>query len=157
MFLINVYSVVTSHLQDESRVESSHQSSQVTSRVKSRVESLMQRSSHESNRVISVSDRVESVASLESSWVTGLSRVESITKLELSRGIWSSPSHAMGLWWHSRQRNRPSPLGLQVQVPLWTHAWTHVKRVCQRFAESRGFSPGAPISSHRESWHGGFG
>jgi hypothetical protein len=150
MFLINVYSVVTSHLQDESRVESSHESSQVTSRV-------TQRSSRESSRVISVSDRVESAASLESSWVTGLSRGESITKLDLSQGIWPSPSHAMGLWWHSRQRNRLSPLGLQVQVSLWTHAWTHVKRVCQRSAESRGFSPGAPISSHRESWHGGFG
>jgi hypothetical protein len=28
---------------------------------------------------------------------------------------------------------------------------THVKSVGQRFAESRGFSPGAPVSSHRES------
>ena len=28
---------------------------------------------------------------------------------------------------------------------------THVKRVCQRPAESCGFSPGAPVSSHRES------
>jgi hypothetical protein len=27
---------------------------------------------------------------------------------------------------------------------------THVKRVSQRSAESRGFSPGAPVSSHRE-------
>ncbi len=26
----------------------------------------------------------------------------------------------------------------------------HVKRVSQRSAESRGFSPGAPVSSHRE-------
>jgi hypothetical protein len=28
---------------------------------------------------------------------------------------------------------------------------THVKRVSQRSAESRGFSPGTPVSSHRES------
>jgi hypothetical protein len=28
---------------------------------------------------------------------------------------------------------------------------THVKRVSQRSAESRGFSPGAPVSYHRES------
>jgi hypothetical protein len=27
----------------------------------------------------------------------------------------------------------------------------------QRSAESRGFSPGAPVSSHRESWQGGLG
>ena len=27
---------------------------------------------------------------------------------------------------------------------------THVKRVSQHSAESRGFSPGAPVSSHRE-------
>jgi hypothetical protein len=30
-------------------------------------------------------------------------------------------------------------------------------RVSQRSAESRGFSPGAPVSSHRESWQGGLG
>ena len=27
-----------------------------------------------------------------------------------------------------------------------------VKRVSQRSAESRGFSPGSPVSSHRERW-----
>jgi hypothetical protein len=32
---------------------------------------------------------------------------------------------------------------------------TRVKRISQRSAESRGFSPGAPVSSHRESWQGG--
>jgi hypothetical protein len=32
-----------------------------------------------------------------------------------------------------------------------------VKRVSQRSAESRGFSPGAPVSSNRESWQGGLG
>jgi hypothetical protein len=33
---------------------------------------------------------------------------------------------------------------------LRTHD-TYVKRVSQRFTKSRGFSPGAPVSSHRES------
>jgi hypothetical protein len=32
-----------------------------------------------------------------------------------------------------------------------------VKRVSQRSAESRGFSPGAPVSSHRESSQGELG
>ncbi len=27
---------------------------------------------------------------------------------------------------------------------------THVKKVCQHSAESHGFSPGTPVSSHRE-------
>ena len=31
------------------------------------------------------------------------------------------------------------------------------KEYGQRFAESRGFSPGSPVFSHRESWHGGLG
>ena len=31
-----------------------------------------------------------------------------------------------------------------------TQCCTHVKKVCQRSAESRGFSPGTPVSSHRE-------
>ena len=31
-----------------------------------------------------------------------------------------------------------------------TQCSTHVKRVNQHSAESRGFSPGAPVSSHRE-------
>ena len=31
-----------------------------------------------------------------------------------------------------------------------TQRSTHVKRVSQHSAESRGFSPGAPVSSHRE-------
>ena len=29
---------------------------------------------------------------------------------------------------------------------------SHVQRVSQRSAESRGFSPGTPVSSHREGW-----
>jgi hypothetical protein len=32
-----------------------------------------------------------------------------------------------------------------------------MRRVSQRSAESRGFSPGAPVSSHRESLQGGLG
>ncbi len=31
-----------------------------------------------------------------------------------------------------------------------TQCSTHVKRVSQHSAESRGFSPGAPVSSHRD-------
>ncbi len=31
-----------------------------------------------------------------------------------------------------------------------TQRFTHAKRVSQHSAESRGFSPGAPVSSHRE-------
>jgi hypothetical protein len=31
------------------------------------------------------------------------------------------------------------------------------KSKSQRYAESRGFSPGTPVSSHRESWQGGLG
>ena len=38
---------------------------------------------------------------------------------------------------------------------LQIHMWKSL--VCQRSAESREFSPGAPISSHRESWQGGLG
>jgi hypothetical protein len=46
-----------------------------------------------------------------------------------------------------------SPLRLWVGFSLRTH----VKRVSQRSAESRGFSPGAPVSSHRECWQDGLG
>ena len=42
---------------------------------------------------------------------------------------------------------RLSPLRSWVRFSLRTH----VKGVSQRSAESRGFSPGAPVSSHRES------
>ena len=31
-----------------------------------------------------------------------------------------------------------------------TQCFTHVKRVSQHSAESRGFAPGAPVSSHRK-------
>ena len=34
---------------------------------------------------------------------------------------------------------------------------THVKRVSRRSAESRGFSPGIPVSSRSESGQGGLG
>jgi hypothetical protein len=33
----------------------------------------------------------------------------------------------------------------------------NVKSESQRSTESRGFSPGALVSSHRESWQGGLG
>ena len=52
-----------------------------------------------------------------------------------------------GLRCRSRQSKRLSPLSSWVRFSLRTH----VKRVCQRSAERRGFSPGAPVSSHRES------
>jgi hypothetical protein len=55
--------------------------------------------------------------------------------------------------WHNRQSKGLSPLRSWVRFSLRTH----VKRVSQRFAESRGFSPGAPVSPHRESWQGGLG
>ena len=51
------------------------------------------------------------------------------------------------LHWRSRQSKRLSPLRSWVRFSLRTH----VKRVRQRSVESRGFSPGAPVSSHRES------
>ena len=53
------------------------------------------------------------------------------------------------LHWRSRRSKRLSPLSSWVRFSLRTH----VKRVGQRSAESRGFSPGAPVSSHRESEH----
>jgi hypothetical protein len=58
---------------------------------------VSQRSSHELSRVMSVSDRLElsqvkSAATLESSWVTCLSRVMSIARRDLSQGI-SIPRH----------------------------------------------------------------
>ena len=56
-------------------------------------------------------------------------------------------SVGFGLRWRSLQSKRLSPLSSWVRFLLWTH----VKRVCQRSAESRGFSPGDPVSSHRES------
>ena len=42
------------------------------------------------------------------------------------------------------------PLRTWVQFPLGTTYDSYVKRVSQRSAESRGFSPGTPVSSHRE-------
>jgi hypothetical protein len=53
----------------------------------------------------------------------------------------------------SRQSKGLSLLSSWVRFSLRTH----VKRVSQRSAESRGFSPGAPVSSHRESWQGMLG
>ena len=53
-----------------------------------------------------------------------------------------------GLQWRSRQSKRLSPRSLIVGLIL--AIWTRVKRVSQRSAESRGFSPGAPVSSRRK-------
>jgi hypothetical protein len=47
----------------------------------------------------------------------------------------------------NRQRKHLSPLRSWIRFLLRTH----VKRVSQRSVESRGFSPGALVSSHRES------
>jgi hypothetical protein len=57
--------------------------------------------------------------------------------------------------------------GGQVVSELAFHLWgrrfkTRTQSSCensksQRSAESRWFSPGTPVSSHRESWQGGFG
>jgi hypothetical protein len=38
----------------------------------------------------------------------------------------------------------------------WTQSSCE-KSISQLSAESRGFSPGTPVSSHRESWQGGLG
>ena len=48
------------------------------------------------------------------------------------------------------QSARLSPLLTWVQFPLGTTYNSYVKRVSQRSTESRGFSPGTPVSSHRE-------
>ncbi len=49
------------------------------------------------------------------------------------------------------------PLLTWVQFPLGTTYDSYVKRVSQRSAESRGFSPGTPVSSHRECLTGWVG
>ncbi len=50
----------------------------------------------------------------------------------------------------SSERARLSPLLTWIQFPLGTTYDSCVKRVSQRSAERRGFSPGTPVSSHRE-------
>ena len=49
------------------------------------------------------------------------------------------------LRWRSRQSKRLSALRWWLRFTLWTH----VKKVSQRSVESRGFSPGAPVSFRR--------
>ena len=49
-----------------------------------------------------------------------------------------------GLWWRICQSARLSPLLTWVQFPLGTTYDSYVKRVSQRSAESRGFSPLLP-------------
>jgi hypothetical protein len=56
---------------------------------------------------------------------------------------WSSMTEGE-LPWRGRQSKRLSPLRSWVRFLLQTH----VKRVCQRSAESCGFSPGTPVSCH---------
>ena len=50
----------------------------------------------------------------------------------------------MGLWWRNRQGKRLSPLRSLVRISVRTRH-IHVRRVSQRSAESRGFSPGTPV------------
>ncbi len=56
--------------------------------------------------------------------------------------------------WSERSPLTSEPAGpiLSENVPnaTRTQCSTHVKRVSQHSAESRGFSPGAPVSSHKE-------
>jgi hypothetical protein len=54
----------------------------------------------------------------------------------------------MGLPWYSRQSKHLLPLRSYRFGSRYGLKWTHVS---QRSAESRGFSPAAPVSSHRES------
>ncbi len=58
----------------------------------------------------------------------------------------------MVLRWRICQSARLSPLLTWVEFPLGTTYDSYVKRsrVSQRSAESRGSSPGTPVSSHRE-------
>ncbi len=51
--------------------------------------------------------------------------------------------------WRTRQSKGLPPLRSWVRFSLRTHD-TYVKRVSQRSTESRGFSPGTPVSSYRE-------
>ena len=46
-----------------------------------------------------------------------------------------------------------SPLRLWVRIWVRTR-YTHVRWVSQRFAKSRGFSPGTLVSSHLKCWQG---
>ena len=50
-----------------------------------------------------------------------------------------------GLRWGNHQSARLSPLISWVQIQLGTTYDSHVKRVSQRSAESRGFPPGTPV------------
>ncbi len=51
---------------------------------------------------------------------------------------------------HICESTRISPLLTWVQFPLGTTYDSYVRRVSHRSAESCGFSPGTPVSSHRE-------
>jgi hypothetical protein len=58
----------------------------------------------------------------------------------------------MGLRWHSRQSKLLPPLRSLVRFSLWTYVRTHVKRVNQRSAESRGFPPAGAPDSYSQVW-----
>ena len=56
------------------------------------------------------------------------------------------------------QSSEPAPFTSEfVGSILATDSCEKSLSTTQRSAESRGFSPGAPVSSHRESWQGGLG
>jgi hypothetical protein len=61
-----------------------------------------------------------------------------------------------GLRLRNRLCKRLSPPRSWVRFSLRTHE-AYVKRVSQRSTESRGFSSGTPVSSHRECSQGGLG
>jgi hypothetical protein len=58
--------------------------------------------------------------------------------------------------WRNCQSKRLSPLRSWVRFSLRTHD-SYVKRVSQHSTESRGFSRGTPVCSHRECWQSGLG
>ena len=80
---------------------------------------------------------------------------EELTELVI---LWNS---FPGLRWRSGHR---SPFTSEVAGSILsdnilnvtrTLCSTHVERVSQHSAESRGFSPGTPVSSHKDCWQGG--
>ena len=70
--------------------------------------------------------------------------------MHLNANLYTSACIQKRLRWRICQSARLSPLLTWVQFPCGTTYDSYVKRVSQRSAESRGFSPGTPVSSHRE-------
>ena len=85
--------------------------------------------------------------------------LDTVNILPCSRLTFSTVILYTRLRWCSGQTTRLSPLRFRVRSPVrWT--WTQSsceKSSSQLSAESRGFSPGAPVFSHRESWQCGIG